>query len=94
MGSALHDTVQTPEMAENFECTPEQLLTRLYAFEISRGALLPDLQAKLSTYLTYALDGQLLEEYPQLKGKPIIFQLSFADEPGHRERDIIDIVRR
>ena len=39
MGSALHDTVQTPEMAENFECTPEQLLTRLHAFEISRGAV-------------------------------------------------------
>ena len=59
-----------------------------------RGALLPDLQAKLSTYLTYALDGQLLEDYPQLKGKPITFQLSFAHEPGHRERDFIDIVRR
>ena len=39
MGSALHDTVQTPEMAENFDCTPEQLLTRLHAFEISRGAV-------------------------------------------------------
>jgi|SRR5882762_1542465 len=39
MGSALHDTVQTPEMAENFECTPEQLLTRLRTFEISKGAV-------------------------------------------------------
>jgi len=39
MGSALHDTVQTPEMAENFECTPEQLLTRLRTLEISRGAV-------------------------------------------------------
>jgi len=39
MGSALHDTVQTPEMAANFECTPEQLLTRLHSFTISRGAV-------------------------------------------------------
>ena len=39
MGNALHDTVQTPEMAANFECTPEQLLTRLHSFTISRGAV-------------------------------------------------------
>ena len=58
------------------------------------GALLPDLQAKLSTYLGYALDGQLLADYPQLSGKPIIFQLSFAHEPGAREREFVDIIRR
>ena len=39
MGSALHDTVQAPEMAENFECTPEQILTRLRTFEVSKGAV-------------------------------------------------------
>lgn len=59
-----------------------------------RGALLPDLQAKLSTYLGYALEGQLLREYPQLRGKPIAFQLSFAHPPGPRERQLLDIVRR
>ena len=29
MGQALHDTVQAPEIAENFGCLPEQLLERL-----------------------------------------------------------------
>ena len=29
MGEALHDTVQTPEVAENFGCLPEQLLERV-----------------------------------------------------------------
>ena len=29
MAGALHDTVRTPEIAENFESTPEQLLKRL-----------------------------------------------------------------
>ena len=29
MASALHDTVRAPEIAENFESTPEQLLKRL-----------------------------------------------------------------
>jgi hypothetical protein len=29
MASALHDTVSAPEVAKNFESTPEQLLNRL-----------------------------------------------------------------
>jgi hypothetical protein len=29
MGEALHDTVQTPEIAKNFGCLPEQLLERV-----------------------------------------------------------------
>jgi len=32
MGSALHDTIKAPEIAENFDCTPEQLLDRVRAF--------------------------------------------------------------
>ena len=29
MGEALHDTVQAPEIAENFGCLPEQLLEKV-----------------------------------------------------------------
>ena len=29
MGQALHDTVSTPNIAENFDCLPEQLLDRV-----------------------------------------------------------------
>ena len=29
MGQALHDTVRTPAIAENFDCLPEQLLERV-----------------------------------------------------------------
>jgi hypothetical protein len=39
IGSALHDTVQAPDVAENFDCTPEHLLTRLRTLEISKGAV-------------------------------------------------------
>jgi len=35
MAGALHDTVQAPEMAENFDSTPEQLLARLRAIPSS-----------------------------------------------------------
>lgn len=33
MGGALHDTVQSPQIAENFGCLPEQLLVRLEQFQ-------------------------------------------------------------
>jgi len=29
MGEALHDTVRSPEIADNFDCLPEQLLVRV-----------------------------------------------------------------
>jgi hypothetical protein len=29
MGDALHDTVKSPEIANNFDCLPEQLLERV-----------------------------------------------------------------
>jgi hypothetical protein len=51
------------------------------------GALLPDLQAKLNSYLTYALDGQLDEDYPHLRGKPIRFRLHYEFEPGPEKRN-------
>ena len=38
MGGALHDTVQDPAIAENFEATPEQLLRKLGTVSIPNGA--------------------------------------------------------
>ncbi|MGD0484405.1 MAG: DUF6572 domain-containing protein [Gemmatimonadales bacterium] len=59
-----------------------------------RGTLLPDLQAKLNTYLAYAVGGQLYLDYPEVRGKAVCFQLSYVHSPGPRERQLIDIVRR
>ena len=35
MGQALHDTVRTPKIAENFDCLPEQLLDRVRRLVVS-----------------------------------------------------------
>jgi len=35
MGEALHDTVRTPKIAENFGCLPEQLLDRVRLLQVS-----------------------------------------------------------
>src|SRR5262245_11799263 len=42
------------------------------------GLLLPDLQAKLNTYLSYVADGQFASEYPDFRDKPICFDLRTA----------------
>jgi len=38
MGQALHDTVKTPKIAENFDCLPEQLLKRVRRLIVPAGA--------------------------------------------------------
>jgi hypothetical protein len=35
MGEALHDTVQSPKIAENFDCLPEQLLSRVKRLRVT-----------------------------------------------------------
>ena len=56
-----------------------------------RGALLPQ---KFSAYLTYALDGQLLQDYPAMSGKPIRFELRTDFAPTSREQQFMNIVTR
>jgi hypothetical protein len=57
-----------------------------------RGELLPALQAKFSAYLTYALEGQLARDYPQVAGKPVRFELRSLESPGPREAEFLRIL--
>lgn len=59
-----------------------------------RGALLPELQAKLNTYLGYALDGRLVCDYPAYASKPIRIELRTQHPPTPREEQFFDIVAR
>jgi hypothetical protein len=38
MGQALHDTIKTPKIAENFDCLPEQLLERVRRLNVPAEA--------------------------------------------------------
>ena len=42
----------------------------------------PDLQEKLNSYLGYALDGELLREYPDSKGKLVLLRIEFSKRPA------------
>ena len=56
------------------------------------GALLPELQKKFSTYLTYALDGQLREDYPAMADKPVRIELKTEFSPTQREQQLMDTI--
>lgn len=59
-----------------------------------KGALLPELQAKLNTYLDYALDGQLACDYPAYAQKPIRIELRTQYPPSKREQEFLDLVAK
>jgi len=59
-----------------------------------RGALLPELQAKLNTYLGYALDGQMACDYPAYASKPVRIELRTQHQPTSREQQFLDIVAK
>ena len=51
-------------------------------------------QEKLNTYLSFALDGEMHEAYPQFTGKKLRLQLETAFEPDPRTLDCIALVKR
>lgn len=56
------------------------------------GALLPQLQAKLNTYLHYVLSGRLACDYPSYALKPIQFDLRTQHLLSAREKEFLEIV--
>jgi hypothetical protein len=51
------------------------------------------LQEKINTYLSFALDGEMNEAYPAFIGKSIRLQLDCLTPPDARTLDFIGIVR-
>ena len=53
-----------------------------------------ELQEKLNAYLSFALDGEMLAQLPQLAGKNIRISLDCREEPDSRTAEFIDLVRK
>jgi hypothetical protein len=51
------------------------------------------LQDKINTYLSFALDGQMARHYPESVGKRIRLQLDCVSEPDADVARFIDLVR-
>jgi hypothetical protein len=52
-----------------------------------------ELQEKLNAYLSFVLDGELIDEYPKLVGKRVRIQLRTVHDPDERALEFIGRVR-
>jgi len=58
------------------------------------GALLPELETKLNTYLCYALDGRLACDFPAYAQKLVRIELRTQHAPPPREQHLLDMVAK
>ena len=52
------------------------------------------LQEKINSYLSFALDGEMTDAFPHLAGKPVRLQLDCAQPPDEMTEHFIGIVRQ
>ena len=59
-----------------------------------QGALLGDLERKLSTYLAYVKTGRLGTDFRSMRGKPVRFELRCVNPPTRKELDFLEAAVR
>ena len=52
------------------------------------------LQEKFNAYLSFALDGEMAEAYPDLYGRPLKLVLECGSEPDPRTRHLLGLINR
>lgn len=60
----------------------------------AKGELIPDLQAKIESYLAFASDGRLIAQCPVARGKRIAFRLVYSEPPTQLEANFVASIRR
>ena len=55
---------------------------------------LMELQNKINHYLAFALDGELVRQYPQAKGKKVQLRLDCSHEPDTQVLEFIEAARK
>ena len=88
--------VEDPESVDVVAHEPEKDEVLLVMIEYrpwdAAAGLLQQLQGKFETYLSYALDGQLASDYPELRGKPVHIQVRTVHPPGPKAIDFMKSV--
>ncbi|MEW5851592.1 MAG: DUF6572 domain-containing protein [Myxococcota bacterium] len=51
------------------------------------------LQAKLNSYMTFALDGEMYRRYPESEGKQVIIRLDLDHPPDEKTRATLEKLR-
>lgn len=78
-----HDTREDKLVLAMYETRPWQ----------GEDRQLLQLQEKLNAYLSFVLDGELADAFPQLVGKPLEIQLRTIHEPEERAWELISRIR-
>lgn len=52
-----------------------------------------ELQEKINSYASFAVDGQLVEQHPELAGKPVRLELRCVGPPDPKTASFLDMVR-
>ncbi len=73
----------------------DRLVLAMYETRLWSGeeAHLLQLQEKLNAYLSFILDGEMAESFPQLTNKPVTIQLRSVHEPEEKTSDLIRRMR-
>jgi hypothetical protein len=73
----------------------DKLVLAMYETRFWQGEdrQLVQLQEKLNAYLSFALDGEMADAFPQLAAKPLEIQLRTVNEPDPRAWDLIRRIR-
>ena len=73
----------------------DRVILAMYAWHPWEGneQQLFQLQEKLNAYLSFLLDGEMTEAFPQLSGKPVEIQLRTRFEPDARAADLMRRMR-
>lgn len=78
-----HDTREDKLVLAMYETRPWQ----------GEDRQLMQLQEKLNAYLSFVLDGEMADAFPQLAAKPLEIQLRTINEPDPRAWDLIRRIR-
>ncbi|MDQ0372847.1 DUF6572 domain-containing protein [Cellulomonas humilata] len=89
---ALFDPAQIDVVAESSDGVIELVVVQANRWTGS-DAQLESLQAKVQTYVSFALDGELLQRFPDAAGKPWRIVVNSLDgDPDSRTRQVLEVV--
>lgn len=97
MSESLKRGVENPAVVDliGFDADAEEVVLTLIEerpWGVSEEQL-PQLQAKLNSYLDYVIDGFMVDDYPDYGDKPVRFELECAVRPGDREQGFLTAFR-
>jgi len=85
--------LQNPGVLDAFahDTRADRLVLAMYETRPWEGEAgqLHQLQEKLNAYLSFILDGEMIEAFPQLADKPVEIQLRTVHEPEEKASDLI-----